>query len=203
MSTTGFIVSGCFFVLKWSCFFLNNLPELKTYINMLVIRLECLEMTRNYWPQHPLHSKHLSHRGAIEKIQFKQCGGIKMYPTTKTAGFKSKPHHLLAVTLGKLLFYVSVSPSTNWTQWQHPSQSYCECWINTFKDWYTETSLVVQQLRFCLQMQGTQIWFLVRELLSHIPKPVSCNYWALKLWSLCSATRESLHAQWRASTVKI
>lgn len=28
--------------------FLNNLPELKTYINMLVIRLECLELTRNY-----------------------------------------------------------------------------------------------------------------------------------------------------------
>ena len=88
---------------------------------------------------------------------------------------------------------MSVSPSTNWTQWQHPSQSYCECWINTSKDWYTETSLVVQQLRFCLQMQGRQIWFLVMELVSHIPKPMSCTHWALKLWSLCLATRESLH----------
>ena len=193
---------GIFFRLKMVVFFLNNLPELKTYINMLVIRLECLEMTRNYWPQLPLHSKHLSNRSAIEKIQIKQCGGTKMYHTTKTPGFKSKPHHLLAVTLGKLLFYVSVSPSTNWTQWQHPSHSYCECWINTFKDWYTETSLVVQQLRFCLQMQGTQIWLLVRELVSHIPKPVSCNYWTLKLWSPCSATRESLHAQWRVTTAK-
>ena len=45
LMSTGFIVSGYFFILKWSCFFLNNLPELKTYINMLVIRLECLEMT--------------------------------------------------------------------------------------------------------------------------------------------------------------
>ena len=97
---------GIFFRLKMVLFFLNNLPELKTYINMLVIRLECLEMTRNYWPQHPLYSKHLSNRSAIEKIQIKQCGGMKMYPTTKTPGFKSKPQHLLAVTLGKLLFYV-------------------------------------------------------------------------------------------------
>ena len=36
---------GIFFRLKMVLFFLNNLPELKTYINMLVIRLECLEMT--------------------------------------------------------------------------------------------------------------------------------------------------------------
>lgn len=97
---------GIFFRLKMVLSFLNNLPELKTYINMLVIRLECLELTRNYWPQHPLYSKHLSNRSAIEKIQIKQCGGMKTYPTTKTPGFKSKPHRLLAATLGKLLFYV-------------------------------------------------------------------------------------------------
>ena len=125
---------GIFFRLKMVLFFLNNLPELKTYINMLVIRLECLEMTRNYWPQHPLYSKHLSNRSAIEKIQIKQCGGMKTYPTTKTPGFKSKPQHLLAVTLGKHLTWqmlpmaCSRAPVAHYSQasWQLLTARTCE-----------------------------------------------------------------------------
>ena len=37
----------------------------------------------------------------------------------------------------------------------------------------TRTCLVAQWLRFCLPMQGVQVWFLVRELRSHMPQGVA------------------------------
>ena len=52
-------------------------------------------------------------------------------------------------------------------------------------------SLVAQRLRICLPMQGTRVRALVWEdpTCRGATKPVCHNYWALRVWSLCSAAR--------------
>ena len=63
-------------------------------------------------------------------------------------------------------------------------------------------SLVVQWLGICLSMQGTRVQALVWEdpTCHGTTKPVSHNYWAcLRVWSLCSATREACTPRWRVA----
>ena len=77
------------------------------------------------------------------------------------------------------------------------------------------TSLVVQRLRICLPMQGTQVWSLVQEDSTYhgAIKPVCHRYWACAPWweacelqlesSLHSPQLEKAHAQpWKPSTAK-
>ena len=54
-------------------------------------------------------------------------------------------------------------------------------------------SLVVQWLRICLPMQGTRVRALVWEdpTCPGATRPVSHNLLSLRVWSLCSATREA------------
>ena len=68
------------------------------------------------------------------------------------------------------------------------------------EDIQIRTSLVAQWLRIRLPMQGTQVRSLIREdpTCHGATKPMLHNYWArepqllsLRLWSLCSATREA------------
>ena len=84
-------------------------------------------------------------------------------------------------------------------------------------------SLVVRRLRICLPMEGTRVRALVREdptcrgttrPMSHnywacALKPASHNYWAckpkllsLRVWSLCSATREAAIVRGPRTTMK-
>ena len=53
------------------------------------------------------------------------------------------------------------------------------------------TSLVVQWIRICLSMQGTQVWSLVWEDSTCLgaTKPMDHNYWSPRTYSLCSTTR--------------
>ena len=44
----------------------------------------------------------------------------------------------------------------------------------------TRTCLVAQWLRFCLPVQGVQVWFLVRELRSHMQQGVAKKVWKKK-----------------------
>ena len=78
--------------------------------------------------------------------------------------------------------------------------------LGVFKKMLLGASLVVQWLRIHLAMQGTLVQCLVwAESIWHgATKPTSCNYWAralnywsLRTWSPCSATREA--AEMRSS----
>ena len=65
-------------------------------------------------------------------------------------------------------------------------------WLETWRyDQSWGTSLVVQCLRICLPMQGTQIWSLVLEdpTCCGATKPVCHNFWRPHAYSPCFATR--------------
>ena len=64
------------------------------------------------------------------------------------------------------------------------------------QDGHSGTSLVVQGLRMCLAMQGTQVQSLVGELRSHMPR--STYAWALQLETPCATTRESVYSKERS-----
>ena len=63
------------------------------------------------------------------------------------------------------------------------------------------TSLVVQWLRICLPMQGTQVPFLVREdPTCHVAtKPVNHNYWTWCLEPVLYTQWEAHEPQWRVA----
>ena len=62
-----------------------------------------------------------------------------------------------------------------------------------FKKQNLGASLVAQWFRICLPMQGTRVQALVWEdpTCCGVTKPVSHKLLSLRVWSLCSATREA------------
>ena len=84
------------------------------------------------------------------------------------------------------------------------SSSYCSCnfsvrWTFFQIQSLKEDFLVVQWLRICLPIQGTQVWSLVREdsTCPGATKPACHNYWSQL--SLCAPQQEKL-LQWKACT---
>ena len=192
---------GCFSICiiqrnpRWLIKNLKAVTPIKVMIPLSVSKPESGFRIRNHWLKETLDFQEKAPSDIVASIK-------KWFPST----FPQRPKQLIQGTelsrKGNPNLLRTFTRGLN-SQWHLDTQSASSDWSTQLKH-DQGTSLVVQWLRICLPMQGTQVRSLVWEesTCCGTTKPKQHNYWNPCTQSLCSATREATTSRTPCTTTK-